>query len=101
MRSTPIDEGPSARSVLAYRDFRLYQGQRLLSTLADAMLSVAVGWQVYDRTGRAFDLGLVGLVQFVPAIGFSLLTGHTTDRFDRRNVVLICSGALAATSGLL
>ncbi|MGO9834141.1 MAG: MFS transporter [Polyangiaceae bacterium] len=99
--SRAIDEGPSPRSVLAYRDFRLYQGKRLLSTLADQMLAVAVGWQVYDRTGRAFDLGLVGLVQFLPAIGLSLLTGHTTDRFDRRKVVMICNGSLAVTAMLL
>jgi MFS family permease len=96
-----IEKGPSARSVLTYRDFRLYQGQRLLSTLADQSLSVAVGWQVYDRTGRPFDLGLVGLVQFLPAIGLSLLTGHTTDRFDRRKVVMICNAALVVTATLL
>jgi MFS family permease len=87
--------------VFAYRDFRLFEGARLLSNLAEQMLSVAVGWQVYDRTGRAFDLGLVGLVQFVPAVGFSLLTGHTTDRFDRRTIAMTCYGSLAATSALL
>jgi MFS family permease len=85
----------------ASRDFRLYQGARLLSALADQMLSVAVGWQVYELTGRPFDLGLVGLVQFVPAFGLSLLTGHTTDRFDRRKILMICNSALVVTSALL
>jgi MFS family permease len=89
------------RAALASRDFRLYQAARLLSNLAEQMLSVAVGWQVYELTGRAFDLGLVGLVQFLPAVGFSLLTGHTTDRVDRRKIVLVCNGALAVTSALL
>jgi MFS family permease len=92
---------PSRGAAFAYRDFRLYQGARLLSNLSEQMLAVAVGWQVYDLTGRPFDLGLVGLVQFVPAIGFSLLTGHTTDRFDRRKIVMICNGALALTAALL
>jgi MFS family permease len=94
-------EEPSPRAAFAYRDFRLYQGARLLSTLASQMLSVAVGWQVYELSGRAFDLGLVGLVQFLPAIGLSLLTGHTADRFDRRKVVMICYAALATTAALL
>jgi MFS family permease len=91
----------SARAAFAYRDFRLFQGARLLSTLGEHMLSVAIGWQIYDRTGRAFDLGLVGLVQFVPAVGLSLLAGHTTDRFDRRKIVMVCNAALAVTSVLL
>jgi len=91
----------SARAAFAYRDFRLYQAARLLSTLANQMLSVAVGWQVYELTRRPFDLGLVGLVQFLPAFGLSLLTGHTADRFDRRRVVMVCYVALALTSVLL
>jgi MFS family permease len=92
---------PPTGAAFEYRDFRLYQGARLLSNLSEQMLAVAVGWQVYELTGRPFDLGLVGLVQFVPAIGFSLLTGHTTDRFDRRKIVMICNGALAVTAALL
>jgi MFS family permease len=91
----------SARAAFAYRDFRLYQAARLLSTIANQMLSVAVGWQVYELTRRPFDLGLVGLVQFLPAFGLSLLTGHTADRFDRRRVVMVCYVALALTSVLL
>jgi MFS family permease len=98
--SGPAEE-PSPRAAFGYRDFRLYQGARLLSTIANQMLSVAVGWQIYELTGRAFDLGLVGLVQFLPAIGLSLLTGHTADRFDRRRVVLTCYVALAVTAALL
>ncbi len=83
------------------RDVRLYQGARLLTTVAEQMIAVAVGWQVYERTGRPFDLGLVGLVQFVPAIGLSLLTGHATDRFDRRKVVMVCCAALTLIAALM
>jgi MFS family permease len=91
----------SPQAAFEYRDFRLYQAARLLSTIANQMLSVAVGWQVYELTRRPFDLGLVGLVQFLPAIGLSLLTGNTADRFDRRKIVMVCYAALAATSVLL
>jgi MFS family permease len=92
---------PSPRAAFRYRDFRLYLCARLLSTIATLMLSVAVGWQIYALTGRFSALALVGLVQFVPAIGLSLLTGHTADRFDRRAVVLTCYVALALASLLL
>jgi MFS family permease len=81
---------PSARAAFAYRDFRLYMGVRFLGTIASLMLSVAVGWEVYERTRNPFDLGLVGLFQFLPAILLSLVTGHVADRFDRRRVVGIC-----------
>ncbi|HEX4476436.1 MAG TPA: MFS transporter [Polyangiaceae bacterium] len=80
------------------RDFRLYQAARLLETIAEQMIAVAVGWQIYDLTGRAFDLGVVGLVQFVPTIALSLFAGHAVDRYDRRRVVLACSAVLAVTS---
>jgi len=89
------------RAAFEYRDFRLYQAARLLSTIATQMLSVAVGWQVYELTRRPFDLGLIGLVQFLPGIGLSLLTGNAADRMDRRRIVLVCYAALAVTSGLL
>jgi MFS family permease len=60
------------------------------------MLGVAVGWQVYAMTHRALDLGYVGLVQFVPALAFSLPAGNVADRFDRGRVFAVCNLALAA-----
>lgn len=62
------------------------------------MQSVAIGWQVYDLTREPLDLGYVGLAQFAPAIGLSLVTGHVADRFDRRRIVLVCYAAIAALS---
>ena len=62
------------------------------------MQSVAIGWQVYDLTHRALDLGYVGLAQFAPAAGFALVTGHVADRFDRRRIVLVCYLAIALLS---
>jgi len=93
--------GVSGRAAFQYRDFQLYQAARLLSTIANQMLSVAVGYQVYELTSSKVDLALVGLVQFLPAVGLSLVTGNTADRFDRRRVVMVCYVALALTSALL
>jgi MFS family permease len=59
------------------------------------MQSVAVGWQIYAATGRPLDLAWVGLAQFLPAAGLSLITGHTADRFDRRRILIMCQAALA------
>ncbi len=62
----------------------------MLSTLAVHVQSVAVGWQLYALTGSALDLGLVGLVQFVPMILLTLAAGHAADRFERRRIVVVC-----------
>jgi MFS family permease len=99
--ASTLANDPSPRAAFGYRDFRLYLGARLLSTIATQMLSVAVGWQIYALTRSYFAVALVGLVQFVPAISLSLLTGHTADRFDRRAVVITCYIALALASLLL
>jgi predicted MFS family arabinose efflux permease len=77
-------------SAFQFRDFRLFQAGRLAATLGLQMQGVAVGWQVYAITGSALDLGYVGLVQFMPALLMSLLTGHVADRFNRRHVLLVC-----------
>jgi MFS family permease len=60
------------------------------------MLGVAVGWQLYSLTGSALDLGLVGLVQFVPMVLLTLVAGQVADRCDRRLVVIVCEVVKAA-----
>jgi MFS family permease len=86
------------RAAFQHRDFRLYMGVRVLVTLALQVQLVAVGWHIYEQTHRARDLGYVGLAQFLPAIGFSIVTGHVADRFDRRRVLLACYLGLALCS---
>jgi len=98
---SPASQAPAGRAALQYRDFRLFLGARTLFTLAFQMQSVAVGWHVYALTGSALNLGYVGLAQFLPVLGFSLLTGHTADRFDRRRIVTVCYAVLGLCSVLL
>jgi len=62
---------------------------------------VAVGWQVYEITHRALDLGFVGLAQFLPGIFLFLASGHAADRFNRRRLLIICYAGFAVCSGLL
>src|SRR6202166_4632122 len=82
-------------------DFVLFQTARFLIVSAVEMQAVAVGWQVYDITKRALDLGLVGLAQFLPGILLFLASGHASDRFERRKVLGACYAGYALCSGLL
>ena len=90
-----VDQNPQPQperpaSALTYKSFRLYWLVRFLNGFATQIVSVAVGWQIYDETQNAFLLGLVGLVQFAPAIVFVLVTGTVADRYNRRAVMAIC-----------
>jgi MFS family permease len=80
---------PSADSLLQHRAFVAFWFARIASGFGFQMLSVAVGWQIYAITGRAFDLGLIGLVQFVPSLLLALPAGHVADQFERRRIVLL------------
>jgi MFS family permease len=85
-------------AAFGHADFNRFQGARLLSVLGMQMQSVAIGWQIYALTGRPLDLAWVGLAQFFPAAGLSLVTGHAADRFDRRAILMTCHAAMAALS---
>ena len=73
----------------------------MLSIIAFQIQAVAVGWQVYTISGRALDLGLVGLAQFVPMILLTLLVGHTADRHDRRIISSLCQTAESLATATL
>lgn len=81
---------PSSKdSLLDHRAYVAFWCARTASSFGFQMLSVAVGWQIYAITGRAFDLGLIGLVQFFPSVLLALPAGHLADQLDRRRIVLI------------
>ena len=88
-------------SLLRHRPFALFWFARVCSSFAYQMLSVAIGWTVYTLTGSAFDLGLVGLAQFLPVLLLTLPAGHAADRYDRRRIVAICQGLECAATLLL
>ena len=79
-----------------YRDFRYFWAARICAMLAHSGLVVTLGWAVYDEArlsmgirAAALRLGLIGLVQFLPILALSPVTGLTADRFDRRVVVRV------------
>src|SRR5271157_3107021 len=95
------EDGGSGFSVLKNRDFRAFLAARALASLSSLMLTVAVGWHVYDLTGSAFALGMVGLAQFLPALLFALPGGLAADRFERRTILLVCFSLQIAVALLL
>lgn len=88
-QSEPAPKTGKARNAFRHRGFRLFWIARFLATFATQIVSVAVGWQIYALTHNPFDLGIVGLVQFAPALVLVLVTGHASDRFNRRLIVAI------------
>ena len=74
---------------------------RLAGTAASQMLMVAIGWQMYDLTRSAWDLGLVGLFQFLPALLLVLVAGHVVDRFHRARIVMVCMVAQTLVAAAL
>jgi MFS family permease len=99
----------SATSPFAIPDFRYFWAARFASTIAQISMVVVIGWQVYDiaretmgTKAAAFQLGIIGLVQFVPLFALTLVTGWTADRIDRRWIAratmaleVVCAAILA------
>lgn len=76
--------------VLRLPAFRYFLVSRALSSIAFQGSAVAIGWLVYDKTRNPFDLGLVGLFQFLPMLILTLVAGQVADQFDRRRIGFIC-----------
>jgi MFS family permease len=79
-------------AALQQRDFLLLWIALLVESFGIQMIAVAVGWQVFSIRHSAFDLGLIGLCEFVPLLLLALPAGHLADRFPRR---LVFATALA------
>ncbi len=107
MPTSPQDEPPSvsqpfkhdAYAAIRRPNFRLFLIGNIVSILGLQMQSTTLVWDVYRRTGRPFDVGLVGLFQVIPVLSLALLAGHVADRFDRK-LVLSCALALAGVASL-
>jgi MFS family permease len=97
----PAPDPRAGRAAFTHPAFTLFQIARFLIVSAMEMQAVAVGWQVYEITKRPLDLGLVGLAQFFPAIVLFPISGHASDRYERRNVLTVCYAGFALCFALL
>lgn len=88
-------------SLLTHAPLTRFLIARAGSITAQQMLMLAISWHMYDLTSSAWDLGLVGLFQFVPGLATTLVAGHYADRVHRGRMVAVCLAAQAATAALL
>ena len=85
-----MDEIPASRfRALRHRNFRLFWTGQLVSLIGTWMQSVAQGWLMHRLTSSAFMLGLLGFLQFLPVLVFSLWAGVVADRVDKRRLILV------------
>jgi len=87
--------------LFGHRSFMRFWGARVSGAMANQMMLVALGWQMYDLTASAWDLGLVGLYQFLPALLLVLVAGHVVDRFHRGRIAALCMVAQGLLAGVL
>lgn len=101
--SDPAEVQPVAAThdpyeVLRNRDLLLYLIGRFVASLGQQMLTVAVGWELYERTHSPLMLGFVGLTQMIPMLLFTLPAGHTADNYDRKRIIVAMTFVLACAS---
>ena len=94
MADTPTQSKADGFAALKEPHVGVFTAGRAFSNLAFQVVSVAVGWDLYERTGDPLSLGLVGAAQVLPAVLLMLLAGSVTDRFSRRNVAMIAASIL-------
>jgi MFS family permease len=85
-------------AALRHAGYRRLLSGNILARIGFEMQSVAVGWELWERTHSPTNLGLVGLVQFLPVILLSLPAGHIVDRYSRKALLLTAQGLMAAAS---
>lgn len=83
-------------AAMRFRDFRRLVSGQFVGVFGEQMVSLAVGYELYERTGDVLALGMVGLVQVIPIFLLALPAGHVADRFDRRKIVAAAQGVGAA-----
>ncbi len=96
--SPPKPPAHDPYAVLRNPDVVRYLVGRLAAALGQQMLTVAVGWELYERTHSALALGLLGLTQMVPMLLFTLPAGHVADNYDRKRVIMVMNLVIASAS---
>jgi MFS family permease len=98
VEAPPLSAEGHPYALLRNRDLRLYLVGRFAASLGQQMLTVAVGWELYERTHSALNLGLVGLTQMAPMILCTLPAGHVADSFNRKRIIILMNMVIALAS---
>ena len=87
-------------AIFRNRDFTLYLAGRLVAVLGQQMFTMAIGWEIYERTCQtpysALALALVGLTLMVPMFLFTLPAGHIADNYNRKRIIVLMTAVMAA-----
>jgi MFS family permease len=94
----PIPSTHDPYAVLRNRDLAFYLVARFMASIGQQMLTVAVGWEIYERTNRCLALGLIGLTQMLPMVLFTLPAGHAADTYNRKRIIISMTFVLALAS---
>jgi MFS family permease len=95
---TSTDQKAGPYAILRNRDFLYYLLGRFMAAFGQQMLTVAVGWEIYERTHSALALSFVGLAAFLAMVVMTLPAGHVADTRERKQVIILMQAALALTS---
>src|SRR5688572_25936312 len=90
-----MTESHDPYAALRYRDYRFFLTGNVLAALGSESLTVAVAWEVYERTDSMAKLGLTGLVQFLPVLLLALPAGQLVDRFNRKVILQLAQATVA------
>ena len=101
MPADPTSAPDRRFAAFSHSAFLRFWAARFLATFSTQIVSVGVGWQIYDLTRDPFDLGLVGVIQFAPALLLVLVTGAVADRFGRRLIMGLAALMEAACAAAL
>jgi MFS family permease len=93
-----MERPPGPYAILRNRDYLFYLTGRFIASFGQQMLAVAVGWEIYERTGSSLALGLIGLTAFLPMVVMTLPAGHVADTRERKKVIVAMQAVLAMTS---
>jgi MFS family permease len=93
-----MEPAPRPFAILRNWDYLFYLAGRFIASFGQQMLTVAVGWEVYERTRSSLLLGFLGLTAFLPMVVTTLPAGHIADTRSRKKVIMVSQVVLAATS---
>jgi len=92
---------PDPYEALRYKEFTIFLGVRFAMVFAWSMQFIAIEWQVYSMTKDPLSLGIIGLVEIIPAVGMALFAGHIVDQKEKRTLLIQCIlGFISISIGL-
>lgn len=85
-------------AALRYREFNIFLMVRFAMVFAWSMQFIVIEWQVYTLTKDPLSLGIIGLMEVIPAVGTALFAGHIVDQREKRNLLMLCIGGFSVVS---